>query len=285
MTAQAEVTRASMSRAPQRGSTLVVVDLDDSRTGYVALERVGELAYETDIHVLGRIDPRSGASMVVHRRRLRDLLQEASGLLPEHACVTSEIRRGDLVKVALAAGTELRPHLIVIGMNVSGTSGVSIADALSAPVLIARRPTQSNGIVVASDVKSEAMPVLGAARRTLGARGHAITLFHAACGDNGRCMLLSSIDKRGFDRFACARLLALQQLAIDDEVRIMVSEEGDKVDAITHLAEDAQADVVAVGFRQRPTFGRPERRTAQDVIDRCSCSVLVVPMARDPEIA
>ena len=284
MTLTAEVTRAPMSRPRQRGSTLVIVNLDDSRAGYVALERVAELAYETDVHVLGRIDPRNGGRTVSQRRRLRDLLQEASGLLPDRASVTSEIRRGELVKVALAAGTTLRPRLIVIGMNVSGTSGVAIADALSAPVLIARRPTRSNGVVVASDVKSEAMPVLGAARRILGARGDTFTLFHAACGDSGRCMLLPSIDERGFDRSACARLLALRQLTLDD-VHIVVGEGGDRVDAITHLADDAQADVVAVGYRQRATFGRPRRRTAHGVIDRCSCSVLVVPMARDPESA
>ena len=275
-----------MSRGRQRRSTLVVVSLDDSRAGYVALERVATLAHGTDVHVLGRIAPRSGGSTILHRRRLRDLLQEAKGLLPDHCSVTSEIRRGDLVKAAIAAGTELRPHLIVIGVNsATGVGGVAIADALSAPVLMARMSTKRNGIVVASDVKSETMPVLGAARGILGARGEPITLFHAACGDNGRCMLLSSIGDRGFDRFACARLLALRQLAFDDDVSIVVGEAGDRVDGITHLADNTQADVVAVGYRQRPTFGRPPHRTARDVIDRCRCSVLVVPMARDPEIA
>jgi nucleotide-binding universal stress UspA family protein len=263
----------------------VVVNLDNSRAGYVALERVAELAYETDVHVVGRVDPRSGGSTIAQRGQLRDLLQEASGLLPDHASVTSEIRRGGVVKVALAAGTALRPHLIVLGVNVSGSSGVAIADAFSAPVLIARPPARNGGVVVASDVKSEEMPVLGVARRILGARGNSITLFHAACGDDGRRMRLSAGDERGFEEVSCARLRALRQLAIDDDVRIVVGAAGDKVDAIAHLADDAHADVVAVGFRQRPTFGRPQRRTAQDVIDRCSCSVLVVPMARDPEIA
>lgn len=205
-------------------------------------------------------------------------------MLPEDARLTSEIRCGEVVKVTLAAATALRPQLIVIGAaSANGASGVSIADSLSVPVLIARRPTSGEAIVVASDAKSEAMPVLGAARRILNARGGSITLFHAARGGSGRTRMSWSTG-RGFDRFTCARFLALQHLASDEEVRILVGEADDRADAITQVADDTRADVVAVGYRQQPSVGCSRRRTTREVIDRCSCSVLVVPMARDPEM-
>jgi nucleotide-binding universal stress UspA family protein len=52
------------------------------------------------------------------------------------------------------------------------------------------------------------------------------------------------------------------------------------VDAIIEAAVAQEADVISVGSHRRSWFERLRRDRAAEIVDRCPCSVFVVPMER-----
>lgn len=271
------------TEAQTQKSVLLIVDLDSPRAASSAIERTASLFPDTALHIVGREEVAAPRRKSIHCRRLRELVQGAKGVLPSGQSLVSEVRSGRIDSVALAAATEVRPSMIVIGSPGTGQEMVAIADALALPLLVARPPTRSSRAIAATDVRHELTPVLGVARRILGPSHGVITLFHASTPSCRHRR--PPVDAR-FDQATCDRLLMLYQLGPDTEhVRIRVSEGSEPVRAILEFADRNDVDVVTVGYRQQPSFARVRHHTTARIIDGATCSVLVAPFARDQELA
>jgi nucleotide-binding universal stress UspA family protein len=279
--------------APPATPSAIMVCLDDPRGCTSAIDRASELARErgAGLHILASLDVDDDRkARRRRRRRLNDFLHEASAVLVKPPRLTGETRIGSLAEASIDAGTELCPSLVVLGdVPHAGRTAVTIADALGVPVLVARMRSLSARLVVATDLRRASRPMIAAGRRYVRPRSGSITVLHmaspAARDAAPRFVPLHEVDDRTLDRTCGDRISQLRELGQDGpDLAIVIGSSRDPAGGVAAYVTETDADVLAVGYAQRASFGsRPHRTTAQ-IIDHTRCSVLVVPLARELEI-
>jgi nucleotide-binding universal stress UspA family protein len=194
-----------------------------------------------------------------------------------------DVQVGSVTAVAIAAGLRHRPAMVVVGV-VAGADGhvaVAIANALECPVFVVRGEPRSGPIVAATNMMYLRYPVLAAAARLARAVSKPATFLHAASPSP-----LAGLDPVGVRRLAddatTAKHARLRRLAgwVGTEADAMVVRSEFILDTIVDVAVCQDADVVSIGSRRHTWFERLRDSAAIEIVDRCPCSVLVVPVVR-----
>jgi nucleotide-binding universal stress UspA family protein len=187
-----------------------------------------------------------------------------------------DVQVGSVTAVAIAAGLQHRPAMVVVGAGAGadGHVAVAIANALECPVFVARGEPRSGPIVAATNMVYLRYPVLAAAARLARAVSKPATFLHTAAS--------SPFAYRLADDVAIAKRARLRALAgwVGTEADAMVVRSESILDTIVDVAVSQDADVVSIGSRRHTWFERLRDNVAIEIVDRCPCSVLVVPVVR-----
>lgn len=181
------------------------------------------------------------------------------------------VRSGSVANVAIESARTTRPAVVVLSPDAgaSGRAAIAISSTLGVRVLVVRAPRAARPVIAATDMRHANFPVLAASCDLARRLGKATTFFH---NDNE---LLEGTPSE-------SRLARLQEIAASASIEVdaIVVRSPGTLDSILRLADLADADVVSIGTRPRPWHARlglapglPER-----IVDRCNCSVYVVPM-------
>lgn len=177
--------------------------------------------------------------------------------------------------------TWVQPQLVVLGeVHPTAPLVTSLIDKLGVPVLVAREPRPSGGLLAGSDLEHPMYPVLNESARYARLLGKRVTFLH-----NARRVSAISGRSRTQDigrEHARAMQAILRKLAMHArcDATAVVVREVSTADAMIGVADLDDADIVAVGHRWQPG-SRASRDSSEDltasIIERCSSSVLVVP--------
>ena len=259
-----------------RVGVLAVLDTD-SATASAVVERGANLARSLGYRRLDLV----GVATSEWRAwdglpRARARFANTMAALPVSVPLDIDVQVGSVTAVAIAAGLRYRPAMVVVGAGAgaNGHVAVAIANALECPVFVARGELRSGPIVAATNMKHLRYPVLAAAAHLARAVSKPTTLLHRAASPPfaGELAEDAAIAKR-------ARLRTLAGWA-GTEADAMVVRSESTLDTIVDVAVSQDADVVSIGSRRHPWFERLRDSVAIEIVDRCPCSVLVVPVVR-----
>lgn len=178
-----------------------------------------------------------------------------------------------LVVGGQAVSTKTRPQLAVIGDGSSvATCAFDLLDQLDAPILVARAAMSGGSIVASSDLRRAEHPVLREAVRFGRLLGKRITFVHNVreLAEGSGLQILPEHESETY-----LRLIAMHSRC--DASAVVVTEQ-DTTSAIIEVAEFDGADIVVVGHRPHAGCADPARCVAAAVIERCTSSVLLVPI-------
>ena len=286
-------TQALKHRRQQRDPTFLEIagtaPTNDSRVGVLAVldtasatasavvERGAILARSLGCRRLDLVgvatSPCSGADDLPRTRaRFGDTIAALEVSVP----LEIDVQVGSVTAVAIAAGLRHRPAMVVVGAGagVDGHVAVAIANAIECPVFVVRGEPRSGPIVAATNMVYLRYPVLAAAARLARAASQSTTFLHAAASP--------PFAGRLADDAALAKRARLRTLAgwVGTEADAMVVRSESILDTIVDVAVSLDADVVSIGARRHTWFEGLRASVAIEIIDRCPCSVLVVPVVR-----
>lgn len=201
-------------------------------------------------------------------------------VLPRQLATRS--RAVDLSAAVADAVRRRRPEIVVVP-DLSGQSGRWVPDLalrVATPVLLVRHEFCSDSIVVASDLTSRGYPVLrmGAGlsrllhKRVLFVHNLRLTLTVSSQSDP-MCARFSTVTAGGKLNELAA---VAQSLGVESENVVMAA--ATPAEAVIRVAERELADITVVGARSTSREGAGHVPFAQQIIDRSSRSVLVVPL-------
>jgi nucleotide-binding universal stress UspA family protein len=201
------------------------------------------------------------------------------------------IRSGNLGDVAIEIGAARHAALVVVSPDAGGDgdTAIAIGDALRIPVLVARELRPDGPVIAATDMSHLEYPVLKVSWELARRLHKSITFFHSAMPASlltlnpigGPVSYLGSSALSGLsDEVVAAKLSRLHELAAGaDDVEAVVARSRAPLDGILKIAHDRGADIVTVGHRRHSWLGRRfEGRLSEKLADRCSHSVLIVPV-------
>lgn len=199
-----------------------------------------------------------------------------------------ELVRGNPIELALAAARARPFALVVVDSTFDPKIACKLAEHFNRPVLVARDARPSGEVIAASDMSHTGYPVLTFARKFARPLDRPLTFFHNAtpisvytADPMGSAITYASVGALQAEQ-AVGRQARLRRLAgADPMVKTMVTQSPNEVEAILLVAKERDADVVVVGHRRRSWLSRWfARDIAERIVERCSRSVLLVPVER-----
>lgn len=269
--------QAEEARAP----VLSVFDL--TTVSLAAIERAAILAHalELDLDLVGVLTSswRSWDGLPQARAQLAAAIAD----LPAGSSPGVNVSEGSVTGVAIANGIVRRPAIVVLSPDAGGDgyTAVAIANVLGVPVLVARATPSRGPVVAATSMTHSKFPVLAAAARL--ARQ---LVTPAAFVHNAFPYPFAGVDpiatQPRADDGAKTNLATLRGLAgrFGEDIEAIVVRSHSVLDAIVGIAETHQAGVVAIGSPRRKWFDRHRSKLTEELVDRCPCSVFVVPVPR-----
>jgi nucleotide-binding universal stress UspA family protein len=262
----------------EAGRVGVVALVDTDLTTSAAIQRAADLARSVGgrLALVGNaaLDHRAWEGLPRARRRFAHAVAD----LELDVAIETNVRVGAAISVAIAAGLECRPALVVMSPDAGGCghAAAAIANALEIPVFVARTPRAAGPIVAATNMTHLRYPVLAAGAGLARVLAKPVTFVHNTSPSSGSARYDLA---EGALAVTHARLRALAGQA-DAKASALVTRTESVVDTILDLARRQQADVVSIGSRRRSWFERFRNNVAVEIVDRCACSVLVVPVER-----
>jgi nucleotide-binding universal stress UspA family protein len=198
---------------------------------------------------------------------------------------TFEIVHGNALEMAAEMASNRDAELVIVDAAYGSRAATRLVEKTGIPVLIARDPRATGELVAASDMRDRQLPVLRFARDYADALDRKITFLHNAkpmpvfISDPmaGPATYTGMLEMQ--DSIASARAARLRTFAGRDELSTLVSRSASTPDAILELAQFHEADLIVLGHRRRSWISRlVSRGVAEEVAERSSCSVLVVPV-------
>jgi nucleotide-binding universal stress UspA family protein len=291
------------------GAVLVATDL--SEPGDEAIRRGHEAALATNaelvvLHVIAH-DPdihplfpqqlqRDATDLVALEGRVADAVSERveqiTGREPGAARV--EVDFGEPYAEIVLNAEEIGAALVVVAGR--GASGLprqllgSVAEKVvrhaHCPVLVARAPRGSGGIVVPTDFSDASLAAVEEAAREVKASGQRLTLHHdvslvpgllLGLGLLGDVPVVPPPETVEVVREAAVRTLKgmLERFGVTGDV--VVTTEGNPATAVVRTADSLDAERIVISARGRTPIGRLALgSTAESVVRLAHCSVLVV---------
>lgn len=277
--------------APPLPRVVIGVALDRPSAG--ALQRGLELARMLGfepwiVHVLepdtisrGRAD---GAVDLSQRQRLQStkrVIQDWSLFETGIALPTKNLRVciGDPAEELSRFARQRRADLLIVGGRAAATSPTpgaltrAIIARATCPVLVCG-PTRNEALVVATDLRDPAAPVVRTAARFAKGLGHSLSIVHNVTGVSLRG-ITSPLPAQLAEQVVAERLDQLDRLVrqIAPQSDATLTRERTAVDAVLRVARERDVDLVIIGVR--PRLGM----TTDAILTEARRSVLTVPLA------
>lgn len=198
------------------------------------------------------------------------------------------IREGELSAAVVACAAEIGCELVVLPAREGrdGAMVTRIASAAHLPVLVARRSTASEGVVVATDLADPRYPLLHHGV-DLAARLEApVTFVHNVPPLPPEVPMAFGMSVPVSDAGSSESLMARQMERLREQARrvcpsaeTVVLSRPSTIQAILEVSREREADLVVVGTRARSWLRRlAAPSVARRVVEKASRSVLVIPM-------
>lgn len=295
---------------PQR-RVLVASALDAASAPAVQRADVMARALGADLYVVHVLPSPRWSGSLFPKRRFALAAQIAAARDSAHRYVEAMLARrfpasqiviehGEVAATIDAVADRLGASLVVAHGGPGGAprrrvSGVvqRLLRRADRPLLIARDPMESNGIVAATDFSNATFPALTQAS-AIGARLHApVTFVHnvdpfaslLAANTFGVGPALISLSLHDAEARKAAHLKYVAS-TLPGEIESVILAREDATDAILEVARARDADVVVVGAHKHRGLSRiSRRRTAERVVASARRSVLTVPIEPTPQLA
>ena len=191
----------------------------------------------------------------------------------QRATMLAAALQAPLVVTGRTVPAGIPPQLVILGESSEVASrAFELLDHLDAPILIARAPKQGGSIVASSDLRRAKHPVLREAVRLGRLLGKRVTFVHNV----GR--LAEGSGTHVLPMHETATYLRLIAMHSRCDATAVVMSEHDTATAILEVAALDGTDVVVVGHHPRTGPADRERDVAAAVIERCTATVLLVPL-------
>jgi nucleotide-binding universal stress UspA family protein len=219
------------------------------------------------------------------RRSTRTFLGDTLGnALPRNRL---KLRSGEFYEQIGARAAELGASLIVLSPEANGRRHgrkvTRLARATNTPVLVARETAASEVIVAATDLRSEAVPVLKKAAELSERLGvpmvavHNLNMDLTSIGPEMAVQLGRSAESKLTNERRQLLSDACQKLSVQSEP--LLTNEFDPVAAVLREARSRDADLIIVGTRGRSWLERLlTRSVSAEIVSRARRSVLVTPV-------